>query len=258
MALPEYDRQNVQQKGPALDFTFHRVLDGFELEAAWHTEARRLAILGASGSGKSMILRLIAGLDQAEVNVISFAGADLCGQSPDARGVAYVPQSYGLFPHLRLARQILFSVGCDTTLAQYWTKRLGLNGLEDRTPFELSLGQQRRVARALSRKAQLVLLDEPFSALDQPLRARLRRDFLQLQNELDATTILVTHDPAEAMLLADECLLLDAGRVLQSGALMLAVMSGLLLAGRFWFLKPRPDGPFGQKGYASRRMRPTP
>jgi molybdate transport system permease protein len=97
---------------------------------------------------------------------------------------------------------------------------MGLLGLEGRRPHDLSLGQQQRVAlaRALSRRsASLLLLDEPFSALDTPLRIRLRREMLMLQRELEVTTILVTHDPAEAMLLADELLLIDAGRVLQAG-----------------------------------------
>ncbi|MFZ0609750.1 MAG: ABC transporter ATP-binding protein, partial [Xanthobacteraceae bacterium] len=97
---------------------------------------------------------------------------------------------------------------------------LGLRGLERRRPEALSLGQQQRVAlaRALVRPARLLLLDEPFSALDAPLRTRLRREMLALQSELTATTIIVTHDPAEAAMLADEILVFEHGRVLQSGA----------------------------------------
>ena len=100
-----------------------------------------------------------------------------------------------------------------------WVERLGLRGLERRRPQALSLGQQQRVAlgRALVRPARLLLLDEPFSALDAPLRSALRQEMLTLQNEFDAATILVTHDPMEAALLADELLVLEGGRVLQSG-----------------------------------------
>ncbi len=118
-----------------------------------------------------------------------------------------------------MAQQIRFGVGCDPTRAQQWIERLGLTGLEHRRPNALSLGQQQRVAlaRALSRESALILLDEPFSALDAPLRRRLRHEMLALQAEIDATTILVTHDPGEAMLLADELLLLADGQVLQSG-----------------------------------------
>ena len=201
-----------------LRLALRRRLPGFTLDVAWQTEARRLCILGASGSGKSATLRLLAGLDPAE-QAVSLNGRDLGPLPPDARGVAYVPQSYGLLPHLAVARQIRFGVGCDPTRARHWTERLGLAGLEHRRPAELSMGQQQRVAlaRALSRPADLLLLDEPFSALDAPLRARLRHELLALQGEIGATTILVTHDPAEAFLLADEVLLLEEGHVLQAG-----------------------------------------
>jgi ABC-type sulfate/molybdate transport systems ATPase subunit/ABC-type sulfate transport system permease component len=203
----------------SLGFEFHRVLVGFELTVAWRTSARRLAILGASGSGKSMTLRLIAGLDRSQTATLFLNGDNLSVRPPESRCIAYVPQNYGLFPHLPVDRQIRFSANCDSNLANHWATRLGLEGLERRYPRELSIGQQQRVAlaRALCRQANLLLLDEPFSAIDAPLRARLRREFLQLQQEFDTITILVTHDPAEAIFLADELLLLDNGRVLQTG-----------------------------------------
>ncbi len=205
--------------GRTLEFAFRRRLDGFALEVAWRTEARRLAILGASGSGKSLTLRLIAGLEPADSAALQLGGCDLRALPPDRRGIAYVPQSYGLFPHLSAGAQLRFPVGSDPAQAQCWAARLGLSGLEHRLPAELSLGQQQRVAlaRALCRRARLLLLDEPFSALDAPLRLRLRQEMRALQAEVDATTILVTHDPAEAMALADEILLLESGRVLQAG-----------------------------------------
>ena len=202
-----------------LALAYRRRLDGFTLDVAWRTDARRLAILGASGSGKSATLRLLAGLDRADAASLRFDGADLAALPAHARGVAYVPQSYALPPHLTVAEQVGFAVGCDPGQARYWTERLELAGLEDRRPAELSLGQQQRVAlaRALARPCRLLLLDEPFSALDAPLRGRLRGEMLALQREIAATTILVTHDPAEAMLLADEIALLDAGRVIRCG-----------------------------------------
>ncbi len=200
-------------------FAFRRRLDGFSLDVAWRTPARRLAILGASGSGKSATLRLIAGLDHGDKATLTLGGADLGRRPAHARGIAYVPQSYGLLPHLTLAEQVRFAVGTDPARAAHWTERLELGGLEGRSTAALSLGQQQRVAlaRALARPSRLLLLDEPFSALDAPLRARLRDELLLLQGEIDATTILVTHDPAEAMALADEMLLLQAGRVLRCG-----------------------------------------
>ena len=203
----------------ALAFAFRRRREGFTLDVAWRTEARRLCILGASGSGKSATLRLLAGLDPADDAAATLAGRDLTQLPPYQRAIAYVPQSYGLLPHLTVARQIRFGRTCDEARARHWTDRLGLAALEHRLPSELSLGQQQRVAlaRALSRRSSLLLLDEPFSALDASLRARLQLEMLALQAEIDVTTILVTHDPAEAMLLADELLLLEDGHVLQSG-----------------------------------------
>jgi ABC-type Fe3+/spermidine/putrescine transport system ATPase subunit len=104
-------------------------------------------------------------------------------------------------------------------VARHWLERLGLSSLEERLPAALSLGQQQRVAlaRALVRPANLLLLDEPFSALDAPLRRRLRGQLRQLQREIEATMVIVTHDPDEAASLGDEILVLDQGRVLQTG-----------------------------------------
>ena len=193
-------------------------LGSFELQVAWSPRARRLAILGPSGSGKSSVLKLLAGLERCDDGRILLDGRDITRLDAAERGIAYVPQNYGLFPHLSVAEQLRFPLDADPGLAALWLDRLGLRGLEQRLPAGLSLGQQQRVAlaRAFIRPARLLLLDEPFSALDAPLRARLRRDFLTLQQEIPATTILVTHDPLEAALLADEVLVLEQGRVLQS------------------------------------------
>jgi molybdate transport system ATP-binding protein/molybdate transport system permease protein len=212
-------RNSKPVSGAGLTFQFHRRVGAFELDVAWATRARRLAILGPSGSGKTMTLRLFAGLDRAESSVLCLGDRNLSKLPADARGVAYVPQNYGLFPHLTVARQLLFAAGAEALVARHWIDRLDLSGLEGRLPVELSLGEQQRVAlaRALVRPANLVLLDEPFSALDAPLRRRLREELRQLQREIDVTTIIVTHDPDEAALLGEEILVLDHGRVLQAG-----------------------------------------
>lgn len=204
---------------PGLIVRLSKRLDGFCLELEWSARAHRLAILGPSGSGKSLTLRLIAGIDSADRAVISLAGKDLARLAPARREIAYVPQNYGLFPHLTVAEQLHFPRGAETASVRHWSERLELLGLERRYPAALSLGQQQRVAlaRALVRPSRLVLLDEPFSALDAPLRARLRGELLALQYEIAATTILVTHDPEEAALLADELLVIADGRSLQSG-----------------------------------------
>jgi len=216
---PTLPAQRGCEKFAEVDFRLAKQLGGFHLDLHWTPRARRLAILGPSGSGKSLTLQLIAGIEPFGEGSVVVDGRELSGLDPWERNIAYVPQNYGLFPHLTVAEQLRFPVGADSAVAEHWINRLGLQGLEQRRPAELSLGQQQRVAlaRALNRPAELVLLDEPFSALDAPLRARLRRDFLALQGELAATTILVTHDPAEAAMLADELLVLAEGRVLQCG-----------------------------------------
>ncbi len=212
-------RAPAQTRSIDLSLQLQKRLGNFQLDVAWSPQARRLAIVGPSGSGKSLTLKMIAGIEACDRGSIRLDGHDIAALEPAARGIAYVPQNYGLFPHLTVNEQLSFPAGADPDLAKHWIDRLGLRGLEDRHPDALSLGQQQRVAlaRALVRPARLLLLDEPFSALDAPLRARLRREMLALQNELTATTILVTHDPAEAAMLADEILVIENGRVLQSG-----------------------------------------
>jgi ABC-type Fe3+/spermidine/putrescine transport system ATPase subunit/ABC-type sulfate transport system permease component len=194
-------------------------LGSFQLDVAWSPQGRRLAVLGPSGSGKSLMLKLIAGIEDCDSGTITVDGKDISALDPAARGIAYVPQNYGLFPHLTVIEQLRFPIDSDPDAAKRWVDRLGLRGLEQRLPDALSLGQQQRVAlaRALVRPARLLLLDEPFSALDAPLRSRLRGEMRALQDEFDVATVFVTHDPAEAALLADQLLLLEGGRVLQSG-----------------------------------------
>ncbi len=209
-----------RRTGPGnLALKLEKSIDDFRLNIAWSSQARRLAILGPSGSGKSLILKLIAGIERCDAGVVSVGGQDLSRLDPAARAVAYVPQSYGLFPHLGLLDQLLFPAGADPRMAAFWIARLGLQGLERRRPETLSLGQQQRVAlaRALTRPASLLLLDEPFCALDATLRSRLRLELLALQKEFSGTMVLVTHDPTEAALLADELLVLNGGKSLQTG-----------------------------------------
>ena len=202
-----------------LELDLHKRLGRFTLAVRWQTQARRLAILGPSGSGKSLSLRLMVGLDQADRGSVILDGADRLLRAPMQRQIGYVPQNHGLFPHLTLLENLLFPRGATPVAARHWLTLLGLEGLEQRRPAALSLGQQQRVAlaRALMRPVDLVLLDEPFSALDAPLRLRLREELRLLQARIEATTILVTHDPMEAALLADELLVLAEGRILQAG-----------------------------------------
>lgn len=207
------------RQSPHIAFEAAKRLGTFQLQAAWSTRAHRVAILGPSGSGKSLTLKLIAGLEHCDDGSIRLDERELAQVAPADRGIAYVPQNYGLFPHLTVIEHLHFPRGAEPHAAGYWIERLGLEGLEDRRPAALSLGQQQRVAlaRALVRPARLLLLDEPLSALDAPRRSRVRSDLLALQQELSTATILVTHDPVEAALLADEIVVLEQGRVLQCG-----------------------------------------
>ncbi len=202
-----------------LAFHLRRHLGAFNLDIAWTPVTRRLAIIGPSGSGKSLALRLIAGLEHNEAGFVRLGATDLGALPPERRQIGYMPQDYGLFPHMTVARQLAFPVDADAASARYWLDHLGLAQLVARLPHQLSFGQRQRVAlaRALTRHSELLLFDEPFAALDTPRRRRLQQSLRALQREIAAVTIIVTHDPDEAALLADEVLVVEQGRVLQAG-----------------------------------------
>ena len=204
---------------PSLDFALSRRIGDFSLEVAHRARGPRLALLGPSGAGKTVTLRLLAGVLASEGGHVR-AGSRALEQLPaEQRGIGYVPQHPALLPRRTLWRQVTLGVGARPGVAAWWIGRLGLGGLEDRYPEELSGGQQRRVAlaRALAIEPRMLLLDEPFTGLDAPVRDRLRRDLRRLQREAGLCTVIVTHDPEEAALLADEIVMLDGGRVLQAG-----------------------------------------
>lgn len=225
--LPQ-PRPPESRPSPHLAFDLDTRLGTFHLRVAHAARGAHLAILGPSGAGKTLTLRLLAGLAQpaggyVRLGADGMAGAgsaaDLTFLPAERRGVGYLPQEASLIPHLPVWRQVTFGTGTDPALAAHWLDRLHLNGLENRLPGELSGGQRRRVAlaRALARDPRLLLLDEPFTGLDTPVRDELRRELRRLQRETALTTVLVTHDPDEAALLADEVLILADGRVLQAG-----------------------------------------
>ncbi|MHB1924966.1 MAG: ABC transporter ATP-binding protein/permease [Acidimicrobiales bacterium] len=191
----------------------------FNLQLTHQATRPQLAILGPSGSGKSMTLRALAGLLGTGVGRVSLDGTAIDTLSPEVRTIGYVPQGLVLFPHLPVWPQVTFGVGADPAVAAWWMETLGLTELAGRLPRELSGGQRQRVslAQALSRQPELLLLDEPFSALDAPVRSELRLELRRLQREAGLSTVLVTHDPEEAALLADEVMVVGAGRILQAG-----------------------------------------
>jgi molybdate transport system permease protein len=191
----------------------------FRLEVAHQAAGHRIAVLGPSGAGKSMTLRALAGFLGPEAGEVRFNADDVTRVPAEARRVGFVPQGHPLFPGRTVWEQVMFAVDADPGLAAWWLRTLRLDGLEGRLPGQLSGGQQQRVAlaRALARRPRLLLLDEPFNALDAPVREELRGELRRLQRDAGLSTVLVTHDPEEAALLADEIWVIADGRLLQAG-----------------------------------------
>jgi molybdate transport system ATP-binding protein len=206
----------------------HKRLGAFSLDVAFDVAHETVVLFGHSGSGKSVTLAAIAGLQRPDAGVISvgsrvvFDAAHRVDLPPQQRNVGYVVQHLALFPHLTAAENIGYSlVGWDASRRRRRVEELmallSLDELGDRLPRRLSGGQQQRVAlaRALARPVDALLLDEPFSALDETLRGDLRAELLRLRRELEVPVIFVTHDLREAHLLGDRVAVLDGGRVLQ-------------------------------------------
>jgi ABC-type sulfate/molybdate transport systems ATPase subunit/ABC-type sulfate transport system permease component len=202
-----------------LVFELQAGIGDFRLELAHEGHAPHLAILGPSGAGKSMTLRCLAGLRGIDVGPVRVARRDLGRLLPEERRIGWVPQESALLPHLNVWQQVTFGVGTDPGVAQRWLIRLGIAELSHRRPDQLSGGQRQRVAlaRALACEPDLLLLDEPFSSLDAPVRDELRREVRRVQREVGVATVLVTHDPEEAALLAEEVIVLTDGHARQAG-----------------------------------------
>ena len=201
------------------------------LDLAFEMGHRELiALVGPSGSGKTTVLRTIAGLVPAATGNITSHGEtwlDSDAQisaSPQSRRVGLVFQDYALFPHLSARKTVALAVSAGTpadklAVADTWLARVNLDGLGDRRPSELSGGQQQRVAlaRALAREPLVLLLDEPFSAVDKMTRDRLKRELAVLRSTLACPILMVTHDLDEALALADRIGVLHRGSLLQIG-----------------------------------------
>src|SRR6266513_1906939 len=184
-------------------------------------------LLGPSGSGKSTLLRAIAGLSGVDHGRIALHGRDVTHVAARKRCVGLVFQNYALFGHMTVAENIEFALRVRHMRAQARRQRrqellrlVALDGLDQRLPSQLSGGQQQRVAvaRALAHKPEVLLLDEPFGALDAKIREELRRTIRQVQRELGITTVLVTHDQEEAFAMADRIGVMNLGRLLEMGA----------------------------------------
>jgi iron(III) transport system ATP-binding protein len=181
-------------------------------------------LLGASGCGKSTLLGLAAGLLRVQQGEILLGGDVLADAQrsppPEARPVGLVFQDGALFPHMTLAANVAFGLPKEHQgEAESWLARVGLAGMGARYPHELSGGQQQRaaLARAMAPQPHVLLMDEPFASVDIVLRRKLRRDCRILLREAGATVVLVTHDPAEALDIADRIAVMEAGRIIQFG-----------------------------------------
>jgi sulfate/thiosulfate transport system ATP-binding protein len=185
-----------------------------------------VALLGPSGSGKSTLLRLISGLEMPDSGKILLTGKDATYQSVQQRNIGFVFQHYALFKHLTVKQNIAFGLEIRKVQpkkikgkVEQLLELVQLSGLDDRYPSQLSGGQRQRVAlaRALAVEPEVLLLDEPFGALDAKVRKDLRAWLRRLHDEVHVTTVFVTHDQEEAMEVSDEVVVMNKGRVEQVG-----------------------------------------
>ena len=207
-------------------------------DGAWAVRELSLAVdpgeivclLGPSGCGKTTVLRLAAGLEPLQAGRLRVGGRVVAegGNAhqvpPEARGVGLMFQDYALFPHLTVRENVSFGILRSDSRRDAWVREvlgeMGLEDFADRYPHTLSGGQQQRIAllRALAPRPRVLLLDEPFSGLDEHLRQQIRMETLRRLEGTDASTLMVTHDPEEAMFLADRIVVLDQGRLVQDAA----------------------------------------
>ena len=185
------------------------------------------ALLGPSGSGKSTLLRAIAGLEDLDGGTVAIAGRDVTHAPPQQRGIGFVFQHYAAFKHMTVRDNVAFGLTIRKRPKAEIAKRVdellevvGLAGFQHRYPAQLSGGQRQRMAlaRALAVDPQVLLLDEPFGALDAKVRDDLRRWLRRLHDEVHVTTVLVTHDQEEALDVADRIAVLNQGRIEQVGS----------------------------------------
>ena len=218
---------SIEVRGLHKRFGATVVCDGIDLDIA---DGELVALLGPSGSGKTSLLRLIAGLETPDAGSVHFHGHDATGFDAREREVGFVFQHYALFGHMTVFENVAFGLRvrpratrpAEAVIRARVTELLQLVQLEGtaaRHPHQLSGGQRQRVAlaRALAVEPRVLLLDEPFGALDAKVRKELRRWLRRLHDEMHVTTVFVTHDQEEAMEVADRVVLMNSGRVEQQG-----------------------------------------
>jgi ABC-type sugar transport system ATPase subunit len=210
----------VELQGIHKRFDGQDVIRGVDLDVA---AGEFCVFVGPSGCGKSTLLRIIAGLEEADLGTVRIGGKDVTDQPPRGRGVAMVFQSYALYPHMTVYRNIAFGLEVGGRVTRQDLDRkvrevaevLELTPLLDRLPKQLSGGQRQRVAigRAIVRDPQVFLMDEPLSNLDAMLRVQMRIEIARLHRATRSTMIYVTHDQVEAMTLGDKIVVLNGGRI---------------------------------------------
>jgi sulfate transport system ATP-binding protein len=200
-----------------------QALDGVSIKVE---DGSLTALLGPSGSGKSTLLRVIAGLEAPDSGTVEIAGRDATTVPPQKRGIGFVFQHYAAFKHMTVRENVAFGLRVRKRPKREIAEKVdellrivGLDGYQARYPTQLSGGQRQRMAlaRALAVEPEVLLLDEPFGALDANVRAELREWLRRLHDEVHVTTVLVTHDQEEAMEVADRIVVLNHGRVEQDG-----------------------------------------
>ncbi|MEV4107452.1 ABC transporter ATP-binding protein [Nonomuraea sp. NPDC049695] len=196
-------------------------LDNVSLEIG---QGEFFALLGPSGCGKTTLLRIIAGFETPDAGTVTLDGDDLLSKQPNRRPISLMFQSYALFPHMSVAKNVAYGLERERLPRQEVKQRVGevletvgLSAHADRRPAQLSGGQRQRVAlaRSIVKRPRLLLLDEPLSALDKKVRADMQLELKRLQHEVGITFVVVTHDQEEAMSLADRIAVFDSGSVRQ-------------------------------------------
>ena len=215
----------------SLEVSLKKKVNGFSLDVAWKTGNELAVLFGFSGAGKTMTLQMIAGLMKPDEGIVSldgkifFSGMEGINVPPYQRSFGYVFQDLALFPHMTVIKNIFYGAKNvpepeRRTRAERIIEAFRLNGIEDRLPSEISGGQKQRVAfaRALIKQPDMLLLDEPFSALDYPLRREMRQFLQGVRSDFNIPVVLVTHDLGEATMLADTMIVYTHGSVAQVGS----------------------------------------
>jgi molybdate transport system ATP-binding protein len=214
-----------------LEVSLKKKVNGFSLDVAWKTGNELAVLFGFSGAGKTMTLQMIAGLMKPDEGIVRlngrvfFASMNGIDVPPYQRSFGYVFQDLALFPHMTVMKNIFYGAKNipepeRRARAEGIIKAFRLDGLEDRMPSEISGGQKQRVAfaRALIKQPDVLLLDEPFSALDYPLRREMRQFLKEVRRDFNIPVVLVTHDLGEATMLADTMIVYAQGRIAQVGS----------------------------------------